>query len=315
MPMQTGNSSYSAAAQVQRTVVVNQATPTVPVWPTASPITVGQTLASSTLTGGTASVAGAFAWTTPTTAPAVGTNPESMTFTPADAVDYLTVVGSVSVVVNPTTPQITALTPRYAVADTTITQVNYTITCAGCEQGDVLHDTSGMYLDLTWPSSAATQGYFIWWQTGTLGNYEPTWDTYEIQHPSGPYGNQWSTAFLGSASQSTLVISPTTGTLFQDEQKDGQVYWQKTDGTTGIFYPSNVNDGSPSLVAVDDTTGNVVSIDTGTSTSAPQISVAGQAGWTSPVVPSHSHWYVLHLKHRCPRWIYDLHRSSGQPHR
>ena len=39
-------------------------TPTVTAWPAASSITYGQTLASSTLSGGTASVSGAFSWTT-----------------------------------------------------------------------------------------------------------------------------------------------------------------------------------------------------------------------------------------------------------
>ena len=69
-------------------VQVNKATPTV-TWPTASAITYGQTLASSMLTGGSAmvgstSVAGSFAFTTPTTAPVAGTQTESVTFTPTD---------------------------------------------------------------------------------------------------------------------------------------------------------------------------------------------------------------------------------------
>lgn len=80
-------------------VTVSKATPTVSAWPTASPITYGQTLASSTLTGGTASVSGAFAWTTPSTEPSVGTDSESVTFTPTDATDYNTVSGSISVTV------------------------------------------------------------------------------------------------------------------------------------------------------------------------------------------------------------------------
>ena len=92
------------------TVTVNKATPTVTVWPTAAAISVGQTLASSGLAGGTASVPGTFAWTTPTTAPALGTTSESVTFTPTDATDYNTVAGTVSVTVNnKTTPTITTL--------------------------------------------------------------------------------------------------------------------------------------------------------------------------------------------------------------
>ena len=86
------------------TVTVSKATPTVSAWPTASAITFGQTLASSTLSGGAASVAGTFAWTTPSTAPSQGTESESVTFTPSNTTDYATETGSVSVTVNPPAP-------------------------------------------------------------------------------------------------------------------------------------------------------------------------------------------------------------------
>src|SRR5580692_4044338 len=86
----------------------SKTTPTVSAWPTASAITFGQTLASSTLSGGTASVPGAFSWTTSTTAPGAGTPSEGVTFTPTDATDYNTVVGSVGVTVNKATPTVTA---------------------------------------------------------------------------------------------------------------------------------------------------------------------------------------------------------------
>jgi RHS repeat-associated protein len=92
-----------ATASATVPLTVNQATPTVSAWPTASGITYGQTLASSTLSGGTASVAGTFAWTTPTTAPGVGTAPQSVTFTPTDTTDYNTpAAGSASVMVSAT---------------------------------------------------------------------------------------------------------------------------------------------------------------------------------------------------------------------
>ena len=85
-------------------VQVNQATPAV-TWPAASAITFGQTLASSTLSGGSAispitnaSVPGNFSFTTPPTTPAA-TGSQSVTFTPADLMDYNTVTGSVTVTV------------------------------------------------------------------------------------------------------------------------------------------------------------------------------------------------------------------------
>jgi hypothetical protein len=89
-------------------VVVNKATPTVSAWPTASAITFGQTLASSTLSGGTSSVPGTFSWTTSTTSPTTGTTSEAVTFTATDAADYNTVAGSASVTVNKATPTVTA---------------------------------------------------------------------------------------------------------------------------------------------------------------------------------------------------------------
>jgi len=99
-PDANSSSTYNSATGTSPAVTVTQATPAVSTWPTASTIANGQTLASSTLTGGTASVSGAFAWTAPATVPPVGTTAETVTFTPTDATDYSTVAGQVSVTVN-----------------------------------------------------------------------------------------------------------------------------------------------------------------------------------------------------------------------
>jgi autotransporter-associated beta strand protein len=80
-------------------VKVEKAIPSVTTPPTAADIVYGQTLADSTLSGGTGSVAGAFAFTTPSTAPDVGTANQSVTFTPDDAANYESVVFDVSVTV------------------------------------------------------------------------------------------------------------------------------------------------------------------------------------------------------------------------
>ena len=102
----TDTTSYNSASG-SVALTVNKATPTVSAWPTASAITYGQTLASSTLSGGTASVSGAFAWTTSSTAPGAGTPSESVTFTPSDTTDYNTpAAGSVTVTVNKATPTV-----------------------------------------------------------------------------------------------------------------------------------------------------------------------------------------------------------------
>jgi hypothetical protein len=84
-------------------------------WPTAGAITYGQTLAFSTLTGGSAvspitgaSVPGTFAFTTPTAVPLAGMQSESITFTPNDMSEYSPVSSILSVLVNkaPTTVSI-----------------------------------------------------------------------------------------------------------------------------------------------------------------------------------------------------------------
>jgi hypothetical protein len=98
-----GDGGYAASTASALTQTVNKATPSVTTWPTASAIIYGQTLASSILSGGSASVAGSFAWTTPATAPGVGTASQGVTFTPTDTANYNNVTGSVSVTVNPVT--------------------------------------------------------------------------------------------------------------------------------------------------------------------------------------------------------------------
>ena len=72
--------------------------------PTASPITYGQTLAASTLSGGEVSVEGTFAWKNPTTAPQVSDSNSTeyeVIFTPTDTDRYNTVTRKVKLKVNP----------------------------------------------------------------------------------------------------------------------------------------------------------------------------------------------------------------------
>ena len=113
---QSGNAFYDAAVNVSQTLTVTQATPVVAAWPTASAITYGQSLASSTLGGGSAAVAGTFAWTTPGTKPSAGTDSQSITFMPNDTTNYVSVSGSVSVTVNRTSLAVVLDTNRLSQA-------------------------------------------------------------------------------------------------------------------------------------------------------------------------------------------------------
>ena len=95
----SSDSNYTGSKSVDFTIA--KATPSITVPPTASAITAGQALSASVLSGGTASVTGAFSWTTPSTVPAVGTASYGVTFTPTDTANYNTATTTVSVTVNP----------------------------------------------------------------------------------------------------------------------------------------------------------------------------------------------------------------------
>jgi endonuclease/exonuclease/phosphatase family metal-dependent hydrolase len=101
----TASNSYGSAIRTNA-FVISKGTVGITAVPTASAITVGQALSVSVLSGGTASVAGAFAWTTPSTTPAVGTTSYGVTFTPTDTANYNTAATTVSVTVNKITSTI-----------------------------------------------------------------------------------------------------------------------------------------------------------------------------------------------------------------
>jgi hypothetical protein len=90
---------------------ISKATPTISVVPIASAITYGQALSNATLSGGNASVAGTFAFTSPTLVPSAGTTSRPVTFTPIDAANYNAVSANVSVTVGKATPVVTWSNP------------------------------------------------------------------------------------------------------------------------------------------------------------------------------------------------------------
>jgi formylglycine-generating enzyme required for sulfatase activity len=90
-----------SVASGSASLIVNKASPVIFNAPTASAIAAGQALSSSVLSGGSASVAGIFAFTSPSSVPSVGTSSQSVTFTPTDVTRYNAVSTSVSVSVNP----------------------------------------------------------------------------------------------------------------------------------------------------------------------------------------------------------------------
>ncbi len=93
------DNNYNAVASSSATITLQKAIPIVTAWPTASGITYGQQLSASTLSGGSASVPGSFAFAAPSTIPNAGVYSAEVTFTPMDTINYNTVIGTVNVTV------------------------------------------------------------------------------------------------------------------------------------------------------------------------------------------------------------------------
>lgn len=101
----TNNAGTGYGDQVNFTT--GKLNPVITTWPSASAITYGQQLSSSTLSGAVTVTAGTFAFTTPVTAPNAGPANQSVTFTPGDTANYNSAVLDVSVTVNKGAPVIT----------------------------------------------------------------------------------------------------------------------------------------------------------------------------------------------------------------
>ena len=98
---------YYLADTLVRDLTILPGYPTIVTYPTASPISYGQLLGESVLSGGEASVSGSFAWVDPAAELEAGKCQQYVLFTPDDEVSYKPVEIPVIVVVDPITQTIT----------------------------------------------------------------------------------------------------------------------------------------------------------------------------------------------------------------
>jgi hypothetical protein len=163
-PVNSG--SYSVVATVSDpnysgsatgTLTVSKATPTITTVPTASSITYGQSLSDSVLSGGQAklgvsNVLGAFAFTTPSTLPMLGTSSQAVTFTPSDVGNYNVTATTVSVTVNPVPATMTlsksSLTGFNSVSGTASASQSYTVTGSNLTSNVVVTAPTGYEVSL-----------------------------------------------------------------------------------------------------------------------------------------------------------------------
>ena len=192
-------------------------------WPTASAITYGQTLASSTLSGGTSTPAGTFAFATPTTAPVAGTAAQSVTFTPNDTANYNSATSTVSVTVNKATPVITWANPAGINFGTALSTTQLNATSGGVAgtfvytpvAGTVLNPGAGQMLSVTFtPTDTANYNSATSTVSVTVNKATPviTW-----ANPAGiNFGTALSTTQLNATSggvAGTFVYTPAAGTV------------------------------------------------------------------------------------------------------
>ena len=99
--------AYYLADTLVRELEVLPAYPTIETYPTASPISYGQLLGESELSGGVANVSGTFAWVDPAAELEAGEYHQNVLFTPDDQVSYKNIEIPVIVRVNPIEQTIT----------------------------------------------------------------------------------------------------------------------------------------------------------------------------------------------------------------
>lgn len=99
--------AYYLADTLVRELEILPAYPTIETYPTASPISYGQLLGESKLSGGVANVSGTFAWVDPAAELEAGEYHQNVLFTPDDQVSYKNIEIPVIVRVNPIEQTIT----------------------------------------------------------------------------------------------------------------------------------------------------------------------------------------------------------------
>ena len=238
-----GNATLTTATNSATELTVSaQTVPTITAWPTASAITYGQDLTSSTLTGGSASTAGVFTFTAPSTIPSTaGTYAASGTFTPTDTVNFATVVASGVISVSVGTKGLTISSPAVTTKTYTGTAgATITGTLSGVVAGD-----GGAQINFagtgTFASSGVANGIAVT-STATLTGTKAS--SYTLTQPTGLTGN----------------ITPATLTVTADNKGRavGAANPTFTSTTTGFVNSENTGSanvtGAPSLSTTADGT-------------------------------------------------------------
>ncbi len=273
----------SPATSQAAVLTVNKANANVTTWPTASAITYGQTLASSTLSVGSATPSGSFAFTTSSTAPNAGTASQGVTYTPTDTANYNTASGTVNVTVGTKALTITASaqsktygntlslgTTAFSVGSGLVGSESVTAVTLTANGGTEATDSAGSY---TITPSAATgsngflvSNYNITYATGTLTvNAATTTSVVTTSlNPALPTENVTFTATISAIGAGSAI--PTGTVQFTSNGTNNGTPVALSSGQASLTVPaSSLGHGSKSISAVyGNADGNFVAGSTGT---------------------------------------------------
>ena len=179
-----GDGNFTGSTSTALPVSVAKATPVI-TWANPAPISYGMLL-SSTQLNATASTPGTFSYSQPLyTSFTVGTYSLGTLFTPTDSTDYNTATASVSLVVNPATPQISWATPAPITYGTALgsIQLNATVGVYNMVPLASFYNVNGIYTDSTSYSTGGFDAGGSAYSSNLLGT-SVTWNN--ITFPLGP---------------------------------------------------------------------------------------------------------------------------------
>ncbi|MDP9954597.1 hypothetical protein J2X97_000234 [Epilithonimonas hungarica] len=230
-----GNAQGLALDNFKITLNPAKTTPTISGTGSATNITYGQTLASSTISGFTASVPGTFAFTTPTTAPNAGTASYGVTFTPTDTANYNNATTTVSVTTVPATPTVTA-------TGTT------TYTYNGAAQGPASATNTGTGNSYTYSYSGTENGGVTYGSTATSPTNAGEYQMIATVAASGNYGSASSSplAFTINKASSTISVTGDNSYAFNGSEHGPTTYDHTGSSGSVTFHYTGV--GSTSYV-------------------------------------------------------------------
>ena len=226
-----GDTNFTGNTSSPANFTVSKATPVI-TWANPAPISYGMLL-SSTQLNATASTPGTFSYSSPLyTSFTVGTYSLGTVFTPNDSNDYTTAIASVSLTVNPATPQISWATPAPITFGTALgpIQLDATVAIYNMVPLASFYNVNGIYTDNTSYSTGGFDGGGSSYSSNLLGS-SVTWNniTYQLGPTNAPDavsnttialppGHYTSLAMLGALVNNavppsgTFVITYTDGT-------------------------------------------------------------------------------------------------------